>query len=427
MKTFWFLFYNVILYPMLFVLGIILALFNKKIRTGIFGRFKTASVLNEFLKKVDSSKPIYWFHAASHGEYEQVRPVLKGLKEIEPESIAVVSFFSPSGMVNVTDDRIDCAIYLPFDFYRTMKIILAKVKPIKVIFAAYDTWPNFIWAAKKLNINTTIFAATFEYHTKKMYPIIRTFYKTVYDDFSAIYTISKSDYSRVKHLLSPDNNLKIRVLGNPRYDQVISKADRFTTNRTISVLIREKRIIAGSIWPEDERNIFNPIVQMLNKDSETSVIWVPHEPTERFVKSSVKQFQNAGFDPILLSSEDDVRLNNGRVYIVTIVGILSKLYWQGQIAYVGGGFTSGVHNVMEPAIARLPVLFGPRYSRSHEAGELIRSGGGYSVSNASEAYEILDKLLDDKNYFINASYAATQVIHDNIGSSTRVVRGIIRD
>ena len=130
---------------------------------------------------------------------------------------------------------------------------------------------------------------------------------------------------------------------------------------------------------------------------------------------------------MLLSSKNETQLNGGRVYIVTVVGILSKLYWHGQIAYLGGGFTSGVHNVMEPAIARLPVLFGPKYSRSHEAGELIRSGGGYSVGNAKETYEILGKLLEDKNYFINASYAATQVIHDNIGSSTRVVRGIIRD
>ena len=427
MKTFWFLIYNLILYPILFVLGMIFAPLNKKIRKGIIGRFKTVSIINEFCNTIDLTKPIYWFHAASHGEYEQVRPVLKGLKEVEPESIAIVSFFSPSGMLNVTDDRIDCAIYLPFDFYFTMKNILTKVKPVKIIFAAYDTWPNFIWAAKRLKINTTIFAASFEHHTKKMYPIIRTFYKSVYNEFSAIYTVSHGDYSRVKYLISPNNKLKIRVLGNPRYDQVKSKADRFTTNRTISVLIREKRIIAGSVWPEDERYIFDPIIQMLNKDSAISVIWVPHEPTDRFIKSSIKQFQNAGFDPVLLSSKNETQLNGGRVYIVTVVGILSKLYWHGQIAYVGGGFTSGVHNVMEPAIARLPVLFGPKYSRSHEAGELIRSGGGYSVGNAKETYEILGKLLEDKNYFINASYAATQVIHDNIGSSTRVVRGIIRD
>jgi 3-deoxy-D-manno-octulosonic-acid transferase len=408
-------------------LSIVASLFNKKIRTGIIGRIKTKSILNKFLNTIDRSKPIYWFHAASHGEYEQVRPVLKGLKEIEPDSVAIVSFFSPSGLLNVTDDRIDCAVYLPFDFYFSMKRILENVAPTKIIFAAYDTWPNFIWAANKLGINTTIFAATFEYHSKKMYPVIRDFYKTVYDEFSAIYTVSQNDYTRIKNLIFHNNDSKIRVLGNPRYDQVKNKADKFTKNRTISVLIREKRIIAGSIWPEDEKNIFDPIIQLLNKDPEISVIWVPHEPTERYIKSSVRQFENAGFEPILVASENDTRLDNGRVYIVTIVGILSKLYWQGQIAYVGGGFTSGVHNVMEPAIARLPVLFGPKYSKSHEAGELIRSGGGYTLRNGVEAYEILDKLLNDKNYFLNASYAATQVIHDNIGSSTRVVRGIIRD
>jgi 3-deoxy-D-manno-octulosonic-acid transferase len=82
---------------------------------------------------------------------------------------------------------------------------------------------------------------------------------------------------------------------------------------------------------------------------------------------------------------------------------------------------------MEPAIARLPVLFGPKHDNSPEAGELIQTGGGFSVKTSMDVTTKISALLDDQDYYMNASYAATDVIHRNLGSSTRVVRGIIRD
>ena len=110
-----------------------------------------------------------------------------------------------------------------------------------------------------------------------------------------------------------------------------------------------------------------------------------------------------------------------------VVGVLEKFYWQGQLAYIGGGFSSGVHNIMEPAIARLPVVFGQKYTKSHKANDLLKAEGGFSIKNGTEFYDIFKILLYDKNRFLEASYAATNVIHDNVGSATRVVRSIIRD
>ncbi|HJL78027.1 MAG TPA: 3-deoxy-D-manno-octulosonic acid transferase, partial [Candidatus Marinimicrobia bacterium] len=112
---------------------------------------------------------------------------------------------------------------------------------------------------------------------------------------------------------------------------------------------------------------------------------------------------------------------------VDVVGILSRLYWHGQIAYIGGGFSTGVHNTMEPAIARLPVLFGPKHEQFHATGELIKAGGGFMVNNHDEVFGVLDNLLTNQDLFLQASYASTDVIHQNLGSATRVVRGIIRD
>ena len=109
------------------------------------------------------------------------------------------------------------------------------------------------------------------------------------------------------------------------------------------------------------------------------------------------------------------------------MGRLSQLYWHGQIAYIGGGFSSGVHNVMEPAIARLPVFFGPKYDNFHEAEELISKEGGFSIDSGEELHIQVASLFDNKDKFLNSSYSATNVIHDNLGSSTRIVRSLVHD
>ena len=82
---------------------------------------------------------------------------------------------------------------------------------------------------------------------------------------------------------------------------------------------------------------------------------------------------------------------------------------------------------MEPAIARLPILFGPRFHNSDAAEELIDGGGGFCVSSNDEFRATIEKLLNDRDFYLKSSLAATEVIHRNVGSSTRVVRGILRD
>ena len=114
-------------------------------------------------------------------------------------------------------------------------------------------------------------------------------------------------------------------------------------------------------------------------------------------------------------------ISDEQLVIVSVVGILSKLYWQAQVAYVGGGFSTGIHNVMEPAIARLPVIFGPKYHHAHEAEELLESGGGFCVKTGEEFIGYLSRILSSRDRLTEASYSATNVIHRNIASSTRIV------
>jgi len=427
-KVLWLVVYNLIIFPLIYIGAWFVKFFHPKLKEGFEGRKHSMETLRSCFGKTSTQVTVYWFHAASFGEYEQIKPILSGLKEIEPQCLALVSFFSPSGFNHVKDDRIDCKIYLPFDFLLTIRRALKIVRPKKIILASYDTWPNFIWVAHHRKIHTNIFAARFASKTRKLLPGLRSFYRSVYQSFDTIYTITKEDYLTVQKLLPDHPQTLVRVLGNPRYDQVKRKADQFTEQRTISVLLREKRVIAGSIDAHDQSIILGPLIELLQKDSSLSLCWVPHEPSKKAVEESEGIFRDAGLTTKILRSKKRTMLKNGtQVGIIATVGVLYRLYWQGQIAYIGGGFSTGVHNVMEPAIARLPVIFGPKYRNFPEAIDLAESGGGFPIQSSEDFYEALSRLLSDKNAFLKASFSATDVIHRNLGSSTRIVRSILRD
>ncbi|MFQ6615578.1 MAG: 3-deoxy-D-manno-octulosonic acid transferase [Fidelibacterota bacterium] len=427
MKLFWQILYNLGFLPVLYLGSVVLSLFNKKVRKGLKGRRDSISVLKKFFRHKEPDRLVYWFHVASHGEYEQVRPVLGGLKEVEPEAVTVVSFFSPSGYEHAQDPNIDCKVYLPTDFYWNCWRSLRTVRPHKLIFAEYDLWPNFVWCAKRLGIRTTLFSARIHKGSSKVWPVLKSLYRQVYKHLDSVYTVSEKDYISVRRLLGRKNRSVVRVLGNPRYDRVRELAEKSFTDQNASVMERERRLIAGSVWPEDEEVILPSILEIMSTMDELLLFWVPHEPTSKFLSRTLRSFESSGLPAKLFSQCRDGDIQHYRVIVVDRVGILAGLYWQGQIAYVGGGFSSGIHNVMEPAIARLPILFGPRFHNSDAAEELIELGGGFCVTSHHEFQSTVERLLKDQDFYLKSSLAATEVIHRNIGSAVRVVRGILRD
>lgn len=426
MKLFWQLVYNLILLPLLLLLVFIVYPFRSKVRRSLHERRGMRRKVEEFFKTVDRSRLLYWFHSASHGEYEQIRPVLRGLKEVEEESLVVVSFFSPSGYANVSDPDIDLKIYLPLDLPWGVSRMLRLIRPHKLIFAEYDVWPNVVWSAERMKIHTTLFSARIHRKSLKLWPVIRNLYRHVYGSLSSVYTISEKDHITVRRLLSRGNGRIIRVLGSPRYDRVKDLAEESGRENLRSVLDRPLRFIAGSVWPEDDEVILDTLLELIRSQPNLGLTWVPHEPNMRYIRKTLELFRKKGLSPKLFS-QNRKDVVEARVLVMDKVGYLSRLYWQGRIAYVGGGFTTGIHNVMEPAIARLPTFFGPKYHNSHAAEELLENGGGFSIRTKTEFGETITRLLDDEQFYLNSSAAATQVIHNNVGSATRVVRGILRD
>ena len=423
----WKFIYNFLIFPFVMIFFLVGSIFVKKIRKGFFGRLASIKKIRIFSSNLDEKDSVYWFHASSHGEFEQIKPVLDRIKKVNPRIKVLLSFFSPSGYDNVKDDLVDCKLYIPFDFYFTTKKVFKIISPKKLIFAGYDIWPNFIWSAYQKKIHIVIISATFTFHKKIFSTLVKNFYKSLYINISAFYTLNDDDSEIIKNLIYKRSNIIIKTMGNPRFDRVKEKSDSLKINKNKNLIKRTKRIILGSIHNSDKDIIIEPLAKLMLNENEISCIWAPDEIVEGRMLDIEIFFRKKNISIERLGSKSINEIKS-KVILIDTIGKLYKSYWYGQIAYIGGGFSpGGVHNVMEPAIAKLPVFFGPNYTKSQEANQLINAGGGFKINNGTDFYNEIKSLFSNKEQLVKSSISSKSVIDKNLGSSKRVVEGILND
>ena len=411
----------------MFFTALIFSAFNKKLRQSIKGKFGSINIIKNYFNKVDISSVIYWFHASSLGEFFQVKTVIEKLKEDKDDLICIVSFSSPSGFNHANSDAMDLKFYIPFDFPWTINRVLNVIKPKKIMFASYDLWPNFVWISRLKGIHVNLYSVK----TKKSYlknnQISQHIYRSIYSSLSSLYTISEDDMKDVCDILGSNLGPELRVVGNPRYDLVMNQAMEFRQNDVEKLQDRDMRIIIGSVHKEEEDYLVPALVQLMNENSDLKVLYALHEPTDSALREIKKKFNDHGIVGTVFRKKTDLKLPDNPLVILGVVGVLSRLYWQGQIAYIGGGHSTGVHNVMEPAVARLPVIFGPRYHNSHEAEELINNNGGFCANDGQEFLSIIKNLISDSKYHKMTSLSASDVVYKNVGSTREMVQQIFCD
>ncbi len=418
----WRFIYNLLVLPVMLLTAHLLLPVHRKFRRGLRGRRLTLQRVKEFRDNHPEPQGLlYWFHVASHGEYEQTRPVIEGLREVSPSAIIVVSFFSPSGYENFDHQAVDFKFYMPLDLPWTMRRLLRILRPYRVVIASYDLWPNHIWACKQAGIPTTLFAARIVPGSNKHWPVISSFYKHLYGAIEHVYTVSESDHQRVLSLVGAKSSTVVRNLGNPRYDRVM---ERNTNGRAPVRNSRERVIILGSLHKADDAIIADTVIEQLKLNPELHVLWAPHEPEPEVLEAISNRLTAAGISWERYGRRLG-RFRDHQVLIIDGVGYLAETYGRGILAYVGGGFGSGVHNLMEPAIAGIPVIFGPHHNRSHEAEQLIERGGGLSVSSTEEFQAEFIRLITDEAARRRGGAAAIKVIEDNLGAAGRILHAII--
>lgn len=418
--------YNIVVLPLLYLAFHILQFSNKKIKDGIAGRKNQFEKIAKEMKNIPTSRKRICFHCTSVGEWEQAVPLIESIRKDSPDIFIAVSFFSPSGFNYAKRyDKVDLKCYLPFDTYNAAKKYFSLIKPSLWVISKFDIWPNHLVVAEKMGIKTILTAATLSSNSRRDKGIMAPFNKFIYSKFDYIYPISDNDKQRFLKLFPfPE---KIEVTGDTRFDQVYNKGQRVLSMDKVPLFKNDKpiTIIAGSIWPADEEHVLQPLVNVVKKYDQVNMILVPHELHEAHLHAIEKAYQSENI-PVKRYTEMECKDEgiDERVIIINTIGLLARLYKQTDIAYVGGSFSTGVHNVMEPAVFGQPVIFGPIYMNSFEAEELVKAGSAFSGSTAPQLESLLIKFIENEDARKQCGEISMNLIKENIGASDKIIKSM---
>jgi 3-deoxy-D-manno-octulosonic-acid transferase len=347
------------------ILVLLLSLFNQKARLMISGRKLHIENFE------NDNKPI-WIHAASLGEFEQGRPLIERIRNDYPNKKIVLTFFSPSGFEEKKDYKmVDLVTYIPFDTKRNSKEFISKINPSVVIFIKYEFWFNFLFELNKRKIPTVFISAIFrkdQVYFKKPGKWFLKHFKTVK------YFFVQNDESTA--ILKKNNINQVSVVGDTRFDAVISNKETKFENKIIAEFLKSAScIVFGSTWDLDH-NLIIELIKSGKLDGKKIII-APHE------------IKNSEIDKIIVSLNGKAgRYSKGEtnydVLLIDKIGLLKYIYRFGNFAYIGGGFGVGIHNTLEAVAYEIPVVFGPNFKKFDEAVLMMKLGIGFSVSDYPE-------------------------------------------
>lgn len=394
----------------------LVASFNAKAKLMVDGH---KEVFDKLKAEISPNTKYMWLHAASLGEFEQGRPIIEHLKRTHPEYKVLLTFFSPSGYeVRKNYELADIVCYLPFDSKKNAKKFVDLAKPSIAIFIKYEFWYNYVNQLTKRDIPVYMVSAIFRpnqmffrFYGKSMRKILHL-YKCIFvqDEQS-------------NELLKSIGVKNAEVCGDTRFDRVcdiykqakhLPLLDVFTKNQDGTKI---KTLVAGSSWPRDE-DVFVPY---FNGEKDIKLIIAPHEIHEShlmYIESQVKRpcvrYSKATFENIA----------NCDCVIIDSIGLLSSVYRYGEVAYIGGGFGVGIHNVLEAAVYGMPTIFGPNFKKFREARQLIEDGGSYSVHDYLSFKGLMDEFMQYPETLELAGKQAKKYVDSNSGVVVKVMSQI---
>ncbi len=388
-----------------------MAKFNTKLKLGVNGRKVSLKTLRS---KIEPNDKTFWFHCASLGEYEQGLPVFEALRRRYPDYKIVLTFFSPSGFEVRKNAKIaDVAVYMPMDSLANAKQFLTIVNPTLIIFVKYEIWPNVLYVIKKRNINALLISAVFR-QDQSFFKWYGGLMRSSLSAFNHIYTQDQNS----KNLLNTNGFKNVSVSGDTRFDRVFNQLKLDNNIPFIKKFINTKTcVVFGSTWPADDKLFFDFINK--NQNKELKFLIAPHNIKKNYITKIKAELTKK---TICFSDMADKNVSEYDVFILDTIGYLSKIYSYAHIVYVGGAAGStGLHNILEPAVFGIPILIGNNYDKFPEAKALISKGGVDSVSTSQELSNKLNALLLDEKLTKQKGKINSDFILENKGAVHKIL------
>jgi 3-deoxy-D-manno-octulosonic-acid transferase len=360
---------------------------------GIFNpKIRKRKNLQRFWQSYLPDRPVdLWMHCASLGEFDQGLPLLWEYRKHFPKARILVSFFSPSGFEHYTKRNhcVDFACVLPLDTRKNAEIFLEVTQPKTVVFVKYEFWLNILFAIQKRNISLYAVGVLFRKNQWIFKPLGGLFRKAL-SGFTHFFVQNEAS----KNLLQEIGILQVSAVGDPRFDNVMLQKNApqevVKTDENLKILNdiceNKKVLVVGSSWQQEEEFLHAVLDQLPFE----IILLAPHDIGAAHL-----------FDIETLFGEESHRLSqmafyrNERIILIDSIGLLTSLYRLGNLALIGGGFTGKLHNILEPAVYGLPIIFGPKYDRFPEASLFIEQGIAASFSNEAELIAAVNRMIQD--------------------------------
>ena len=386
--------------------------FNVKAKQWLVGR---DNIFQNIQSKLKNNESRVWFHAASLGEFEQGRPIIEAIKSKTPELKIVLTFFSPSGYETMKDYSFaDYVFYLPDDTKKNAKKFINLIEPKYAVFIKYEFWFNYLKTLKQLNIKTYLISTIFR-KNQTFFKWYGSWYRKMLNYFTYFFVQNQES----KELLNSLNYSNVEIIGDTRFDRVYEISKELKDFPVISKFCENNTVfIAGSSWKADE-DIF---INYINKNDKIKYIIAPHEIHEKNIRRIIDSIQ---LNAIRYSEANESNIREYQVIIIDNIGILSSLYQYGDIAYIGGGFGSGIHNVLEAATFGMPTIFGPNYKKYQEAVDLIENNAAFTISDFNSFERIMNNLISDKKKLKESAENAKKYIENNRGATEKILNHIL--
>lgn len=439
--------YNIAIY--IYLIGVAIgSLFNKKIKKMWRGEREAVDLLKE---KVDPTAKYVWFHAASLGEFEQGRPLIEQLRATHPEYKILLTFFSPSGYeVRKNYEGADIVCYLPLDTIRNARRFLRAVHPVMAFFIKYEFWYNYLHILKHRGVPV--------YSVSSIFRPGQVFFKWY-----------GRNYAKVLHCITHffvQNEVSLQLLkgigideatvvGDTRFDRVLqikeqakklpiveafkgingkgdACKDDLSEDACKGALSEDackdnlsengckgcKVFVAGSSWQPDE-DIF---IRFFNDHPDWKLIIAPHVIGEDHLAYILDKLQ---MKAVRYTQATEQSAAEARCLIIDCFGLLSTIYRYGEIAYVGGGFGVGIHNVPEAAVWGVPVLFGPNNKRFQEAQDLLACKGSFEVTDYDSFNTIISRLISDDKFRHQCGEASANYVKSRSGATDIIMKSVV--
>ncbi|MCD4710402.1 MAG: 3-deoxy-D-manno-octulosonic acid transferase [Bacteroidales bacterium] len=393
------------------LMAMIISPWNRKAKLWLEGRRGWHEKLKDAM---DRDEKVIWFHCASLGEFEQGRPVIEAIRERLPAHKILLTFFSPSGYEKRKDYvGADYVMYLPLDTRRNVKKMLDLLTIDMAFFIKYEFWYHFLQQLKKEEVPVYLASGNFR-SGQLFFKWYGRWYRRFLNFFTHIFVQNRDS----KELLSGIGCHRVTVAGDTRFDRVHELLQNQFRHPALESFGKDSTVIvAGSTWEKDEQLLAHAFREL---SDEVRWIIAPHELSEGHIRSLQERFPGS----VLYTELEEEVPDRTRVILVNTIGKLSYLYRYGTLAYIGGGFGKGIHNILEAATYGLPVIFGPEYRRFSEAVELTSLGAAFPIGSETELLFTIRQQLENPDLLKTTSGIAANFVSERVGATSGILEKV---